>query len=76
LTGSVEYNHRIRAKWHAALFFDVGNAFDDFPVDEQRGAGIGIRWESPVGMLRLDVAAALSKEDNPLRLHFSFGPDL
>ncbi|MDT8385931.1 MAG: autotransporter assembly complex family protein [Thiogranum sp.] len=76
LIGSVEYNYRLRGKWHAALFVDAGNAFNDLPVDEKLGAGVGIRWESPVGMLRLDVAAALSEDDNPLRLHFTFGPDL
>lgn len=74
--GSIEYNYRIRGKWHAAVFFDSGNAFNDLPVDNQNGAGVGLRWESPVGMLRLDVAAALSEPDHPLRLHFSFGPDL
>ncbi len=76
LIGSIEYNYRLRGKWHAALFLDAGNAFNDLPVDEKLGAGVGIRYESPVGMLRLDVAAALSEEDNPLRLHFTFGPDL
>lgn len=74
--GSIEYNYRIRGKWHAAVFFDSGNAFNDLPIDNQNGAGVGLRWESPVGMLRLDVAAALSEPDHPLRLHFSFGPDL
>jgi len=76
LVGSLEYNHRVTKKWHGAVFYDAGNAFNDLPIDVKHGAGIGVRWESPVGMVRVDVAAALDKEDNPWRLHVSFGPDL
>ena len=76
LTGSLEYEHRIRGKWRAAVFVDTGNAFDDFGDELETGAGIGVRWESPVGLLRVDIASAVSREDNPLRLHITLGPDL
>ncbi|MGA7800527.1 MAG: autotransporter assembly complex family protein [Gammaproteobacteria bacterium] len=76
MVGSVEYDRHIVGKWGAAVFYDAGNAFDIFPTHLHRGAGVGVRWRSPVGMVRVDLAAALSKEGHPLRLHISIGPDL
>ncbi len=76
LVGSLEYERTIVGKWGAAVFYDVGNAFDTFTPHLYRGAGVGLRWRSPVGMVRVDVATALSRPGHPLRLHISIGPDL
>jgi translocation and assembly module TamA len=76
LVGSVEYDYNIYKKWYLATFFDIGNAFNDASsIDASSGAGVGIRWASPVGMVRVDVASALSEDGNPWRLHITFGPD-
>jgi translocation and assembly module TamA len=75
LIGSIEYDYNVYKKWYLATFYDIGNAFNKTPINAASGAGVGIRWASPVGMVRVDVAAALSKKGNPLRLHISFGPD-
>jgi translocation and assembly module TamA len=40
------------------------------------GAGVGLRWLSPVGLVRADAAVALDLPDTPIRFHFSLGPDL
>lgn len=76
VVGSIEYEHVIFGKWSAALFYDIGNALDDFSTPLKRGTGFGVRWRSPIGMLRLDLAWALSEPGTPLRLHFYVGPDL
>jgi translocation and assembly module TamA len=76
LVGSLEYEHRILEKWSLATFFDIGNAFNGLSEPLKEGAGLGVRWHSPVGLIRIDVAAALSKPDYPLRLHIRIGPDL
>ncbi len=76
LVGSVEYEQHIIDKWSAAVFFDTGNAIDDFSDSLKSGAGVGVRWLSPVGLIRVDVASALSRDGNPLRLHLVIGPDL
>ncbi len=76
MTGSVEYDRHIVGKWGAAVFYDAGNAFDTFPTHLHRGAGVGVRWRSPVGMVRVDVAVALSEPSHPVRLDISIGPDL
>lgn len=75
LVGSVEYDYNVYGKWYLAAFYDIGNAFNDLPVNAASGAGVGVRWLSPVGMVRVDVASALSEDGNPWRLHITFGPD-
>jgi len=76
LVGSLEYDHKILEKWSLAIFYDVGNAFNDFSEPLKQGAGVGVRWHSLVGLIRVDVATALSEEGTPLRLHITIGPDL
>ncbi|WP_237440407.1 autotransporter assembly complex family protein [Alcanivorax sp. DP30] len=75
-TGSLEYDHPITAKWHFAVFTDAGNAFNDIEDYELRhSAGAGIRWRSPLGPIRLDLARAVD-EHRAWRIHLSMGPDL
>ncbi len=54
----------------------MGDAFDDSGLDLKRGAGIGARWLSPLGPIRIDVAKPLDGMDRDLRLHIVLGPDL
>ena len=77
LVGSVEYDHPIgQGNWGAAVFLDAGNAFNDFDDYELKGgAGVGIRWRSPIGPLRFDLAHAPDSRDS-FRIHFTMGPDL
>jgi translocation and assembly module TamA len=75
--GSLELERRIKGNWSGAVFTDFGNAFDpDFTREVKVGAGAGVRWRSPIGQIRMDVAFALSKENTPARLHVVIGPDL
>ncbi|MFL6197360.1 MAG: autotransporter assembly complex protein TamA [Thermoanaerobaculia bacterium] len=76
LVGSLEYEVRFLDKWGAAVFYDAGNAFHDFGGGLEQGAGFGLRWRSPIGPIRADVAWALSDPDHPLRFHLNIGPDL
>ncbi len=77
LVGSIEYDHPIgQGDWGAAVFLDAGNAFNDFDDYElKEGVGFGVRWRSPVGPIRLDLAHAPDSKDN-FRIHFTMGPDL
>lgn len=75
--GSAEYNYEFRPGFRAAVFSDVGNAYDkDFETDTKVGVGVGIRWASPVGTVRVDVAAGVTEESIPVRLHFFIGSPL
>jgi translocation and assembly module TamA len=58
------------------VFYDGGNAIDKIADKLERGAGLGLRWQSPVGPVRIDLATAVSRDDRPWRLHINIGPDL
>ncbi|WP_231591801.1 autotransporter assembly complex family protein [Cellvibrio sp. pealriver] len=76
LVSSIEYDYRFEdSNWAVAAFFDQGNAANDTDIDVMRGAGAGVRWISPIGPIRVDVAQALDG-DKGWRVHVSMGPDL
>jgi len=76
LVASIEYDYRFEdSDWVVATFYDQGNAADDWDIEAKRGAGIGVRWISPIGPIRFDVAKALDDEKE-WRVHVSMGPDL
>jgi translocation and assembly module TamA len=75
LVGSVEMDFPVRPNWRAAVFYDSGNAFSDFEnIDWKHGVGFGVRWLSPIGPVRVDLAHPVNLSG--VRLHISMGPDL
>ena len=76
MVGSLEADHYFTEQWGGAVFYDAGNAMDEIGEALSRGVGFGLRWKSPVGPVRLDIANAISEAGRPWRLHFSLGPDL
>ncbi len=83
IQGSIEYEHPLSEKISAAAFVDAGSAFDAFnsdeigiePYDLKVGVGVGVRYKSPVGPIRVDFA--VPKDDlQDLHFYFSLGPDL
>ncbi|EGQ9191987.1 TPA: outer membrane protein assembly factor [Vibrio parahaemolyticus] len=76
LSSTLEYQYRVYGNWWAATFYDIGDAFNDTP-EWKSGAGVGIRWASPVGPVSFDFAWGLDdKPNNEFRIHFSLGPEL
>jgi translocation and assembly module TamA len=74
-TGSLEVARPISSSlpsvW-GAFFIDAGNAADSFgALKPAIGVGLGVRWRSPVGPLRLDWA--YGSETRRGRFHFSVG---
>ncbi|MEO5595931.1 MAG: BamA/TamA family outer membrane protein, partial [Lysobacteraceae bacterium] len=61
--------------WGGAVFVDAGDAFNDRP-DTHVGVGFGVRWRSPVGPVRIDLAHGLNDPKSPIRLHLNIGTDL
>jgi len=73
---SAEYERFFLPKWGAAVFADAGDAYSS-DLNANIGAGIGVRWKSPVGLLRLDVAIpVVTDEEKEVRFHIIIGPDL
>jgi hypothetical protein len=59
ITGSIEYERYFNGPWGMAVFVDSGSAFDSNP-EWRTGVGLGLRWRSPLGPLRLDIAHGLT----------------
>lgn len=76
VVGSGEIEKNLTENWSCAAFWDVGNAIDDLSLDFKQGIGAGVRYRLPFGQIRLDVASAISKDGDPLRLHLTVGADL
>ncbi|UYB52313.1 autotransporter assembly complex protein TamA [Xanthomonas sp. AM6] len=76
LTGSAEYEHYYKGgPWGGAVFVDSGSAFDDTP-DWHTGVGFGVRWRSPVGPVRVDIAHGLNDPDSQFQLYLNIGANL
>lgn len=76
LNFSLEVDYQLGGSWGIAAFADAGDVSNSFPSDFSKGAGLGVRYRSPVGMIRVDLAHPFDDPDTNLRVHLSIGPDL
>lgn len=67
LEGSAELRLRFTEQFGGVAFLDAGNAFagetPEFGSDLYYGAGVGVRYFSPVGPLRADIGFPLNGKD-------------
>ncbi|UCZ77510.1 autotransporter assembly complex protein TamA [Dickeya zeae] len=77
-TGSLEYQYNVTGKWWGAVFIDSGEAVNDLArTNLKTGAGIGVRWASPVGPVKLDIARPIGDNDKRgLQFYIGLGPEL
>lgn len=75
--GSIEYQFPIGIQSsRLALFVDGGMATDDYSSDDfLLGPGLGYRFISSYGTLRVDLGVGVDNEPKDVRLHFAFGPE-
>ncbi|MCW5568594.1 MAG: outer membrane protein assembly factor [Dokdonella sp.] len=74
---SAEYEHYFSPNWGAAAFVDAGDAFTGSHFDLKLGAGLGLRWRSPVGLVRVDLGTPIGdRYADGIELHVIIGPDL
>ncbi|WP_372877467.1 autotransporter assembly complex family protein [Pseudomonas sp.] len=80
LVGSIEVDRLVWNDWGVAAFIDAGNASNDSRAELLKGAGLGLRWRSPVGLIRLDLATPLDEppdgDRSNYRIHFGIGVEL
>lgn len=73
---TLEYQRRISGNWWAATFMDAGNVMDHWSSgDVKRSAGVGVRWQTIVGPIRVDIAHPFDSKEDAWRLHFAIGPE-
>jgi translocation and assembly module TamA len=72
----VEYEYPIYEGWGVATFIDVGDAFNSWDdMDLKYGIGIGARYRSPIGPVRVDIGFPEGSFGDAT-FHLSVGPDL
>ena len=76
LVASLEYERHLKGNFYGAVFVDAGNAFNNTDLDAEVGAGIGIKWRSPLGPIRLYLGYPVSDSSKNLRVHLRLGADL
>lgn len=78
LTASIEYQYNVTGKWWGAVFVDTGEAVPKFTgTSFKTGVGFGIRWESPIGPVKLDIAKPVGDPDeNGIEFYIGLGPEL
>jgi translocation and assembly module TamA len=79
IAGSVEFRQRIGENWGAAVFVDggqVSSTLQPLPDVFRIGVGAGVRYYTPVGPIRLDVAVPTkrySTDDDSFELYIGLG---
>ncbi len=73
-TASLEYEQRIIENWSMAVFVDAGDAFSR-DLNMKFGVGLGVRWYTLVGPVRLDLAVP-SEDFSDVHVHFSLSTAL
>jgi len=74
LVGSLELERALGEKWGVAAFYDTGNAFDEpGHITLAQAAGIGLRYYTPVGPVRLDIARQIGEDSPSYRIHLGIG---
>ncbi|MBV7434271.1 autotransporter assembly complex protein TamA [Cardiobacteriaceae bacterium TAE3-ERU3] len=75
-TVGLEYQYYFKPDWAAAVFVDAGDAFTH-KFDTKVGAGVGVRWSSPVGPISIDIAHGLNEPNSKkVRFHINVGTEL
>lgn len=76
---SLELRNRIGKDFGLTFFYDMGNVYmESYPNFEdgiRQSVGLGIRYYTPIGPIRLDLAFPLNKRhiDNAFEAYFSIG---
>ena len=71
IVASIEFERDFPRNFRGAVFFDTGNAFNDWSTPLEYSVGVGVRWKLPMLMIGFDVAQALSQPDLKPRVHLN-----
>ena len=71
VVASVEFERDFPRNFRGAVFFDTGNAFNDWSTPLEYSVGLGVRWKLPMLMIGVDIAQALSESGKNPRFHLN-----
>jgi outer membrane protein insertion porin family len=74
--GSLECRIPVYRALSSALFWDFGRVGEDYPEltqKPQQSVGMGLRFSTPIGPIRFDIAAPVGKWEQQIRWHLSIG---
>lgn len=74
--GSVEFEKMVYGPLSVAVFSDAGNAFHGSNDTVQVSMGGGIRINTPIGPIKMDLARPLTDHHHHWRVHLQIGPEL
>lgn len=77
---SLELRNKVGKNFGLVAFYEIGNVYKnlypDIGAPMLQSVGLGLRYYTPVGPLRLDVAVPLNRRhhiDGPFQIYFSIG---
>lgn len=73
---SLEYEKAVFDDWGVSAFIDSGNAYNPDNILVKTGVGLGVRWYSRFGPVRIDFAVPLNESDSSFQIHFAAGARL
>ncbi len=73
---SLEYEKAVFNDWGISAFVDSGDAYNPGNILLKTGVGLGVRWYSPFGPVRVDFAVPLNEADSAFQIHFAAGARL
>ena len=71
-TASIEYDHKVAENWAVAGFVDTGNSYNDTLDKLFWGTGFGLRYISPIGLVRTDLGFPLTDDKDISTDNFIF----
>lgn len=78
LSSSLEYQYNVTSKWWSALFIDADESMSKFKkTNIKTGAGVGARWLSPLGPVKLDIIIPMINQGtHGIQIYIGLGPEL
>jgi translocation and assembly module TamA len=76
--GGLEFRQRFYANWGAVAFVDAGQvsaSLKPLPSDVRVGTGAGVRYYTPIGPIRLDIAVPVNRRqgDDSFEVYIGLG---
>lgn len=73
-TATAEYQYQVYPSWWLATFYDTGLAAKSYKANQlHSGVGAGVRWASPIGAIKFDIATPVRSPNNQKGIQFYIG---